>query len=225
MTRLPPTDATTYAVTRRWLGTLGIVAPVAFTASAVVQSLARADHSLVRDPISALAAGPTGWVQDITFVATGLLVIALSFGLHVALRPRRHLDPGPLLLAVQGLGLIGAGAFPATDTTGAFADDRVPHIVAGMVVFSSMWLAALALAPRLARDPAWSDLSRSVRIVGVVLLVLFVIVSTLVRPPGAPLHDWLGLFQWIFLGVWFPCVALLAIRLLRTSRAAQPMKV
>jgi len=42
----------------------------------------------------------------------------------------------------------------------------------------------------------------------------------LVRPPGAPLHPWWGLFQWVLLAVWFPCTVVLALRLLRVARAA-----
>jgi len=44
------------------LGTAGIAGPVIFAGVALVQSLLRPDHSLVRHPISALAAGPSGWV-------------------------------------------------------------------------------------------------------------------------------------------------------------------
>lgn len=202
----------------RWLAIAGISAPIMFTGSAVAQSLTRDDHSLLSHPVSALAAGPAGWVQDVTFAATGLLVIAFGLGLHVTLRPSRHLDPGPQFLALFGLGLISAALWPAVDATGAFTENRLPHVVAGLVTFASASLAALALAPRLAKDPAWSSLRGYARAVGVVLLLLFVTGSILVRPAGAPLHDWLGLFQWVYLSVWFPCVTVLAVRLLRRSQ-------
>lgn len=201
----------------RWFAIAGISAPVVFTASAVTHSLTRDDHSLLSDPVSALAAGPGGWIQDVTFAATGLFVIAFSFGLHLTLRPSRHLDPGPQLLALFGIGLIGAAIWPAVDASGAFTENRPAHVVASLVTFATAWLAALTLAPRLASDPAWRGLSRYVRRVGVVLLLLFVAGSVLVRPAGAPLHDWLGLFQWVYLSVWFPCITVLAVRLLRRS--------
>jgi hypothetical membrane protein len=195
----------------------GLSAPVVFTASAVTQSLIRDDHSLLREPVSALAAGPGGWFQNVTFAATGLLVVAFGLGLHLTLRPSRHVDPGPQLLALSGLGLIGAALWPAVDASGAFTESRPPHVVAGLVTFASAWLAALALAPRLANDPAWSGLTRYARTVGVVLLLLFATGSVLVRPAGSPHHDWLGLFQWAYLSVWFPCIAVLAVRLFRHS--------
>lgn len=217
MIRLPRERVLSRTV-RRWLGVAGISAPTVFTVSAVTHSLTRDDHSLLSDPVSALAAGPGGWIQDLTFAATGLLVVAFGLGLHLTLRPSRHLDPGPQLLALFGLGLIAAALWPAVDASGAFTANRPPHVVAGLVTFASAWPAALALAPRLAKDPAWGNLSRYVRAVGVLLLPLFIAGVTLVRPASAPLHDWLGLFQWVYLSVWFPCIAVLAVRLLRRSR-------
>ncbi len=202
----------------RLLAVAGILAPVGFAVSALVQSLARDEHELIHDPISALAAGPTGWIQDVTFAGTGVLLVGFSLGLHITIRPHRHFDPGAQLLGLFGLGLIGAAVWPAVDASGAFTDGSVPHAIAGFVAFGSAGFAALALARRLSHDPRWSDLARHARDVGAVLLLLFVALGALVRPPGAPLHDWLGLAQWIFLAVWFPCIAVLAVRLLRASR-------
>lgn len=199
----------------------GVLAPVAFMVSALAQSLTRDDHRLLRDPISALAAGPTGWIQDVTFACAGVLLIGFSLALHRAIRPGRRIYPGPQLLALFGLGLVAAAVWPAVDASGAFTEGNVPHVIAGFVTFGSAGLAALALAPRLARDPRWTDLSRYVRSLGVILVILFVAIGALVRPPGGPLHDWLGLAQWIFLAVWFPCIAVLAVRLLRMSRVRE----
>ena len=218
MTQLRPEPMLRPAV-RRWLAIAGISAPILFVVSAGVHSLARDDHSLLRDPISALAAGSSGWIQGMTFVIAGLLMIAFGLGLHLTLRPSRHVDPGPQLVAIFGLGMIGAALWPAVDASGVFTAARPAHVIAGFVTFTSAWLAAMALAPRLARDPGWIGLSRYVGAAGVVLLLLFIAGSTLVRPASGPLHDWLGLFQWVYLGVWFTCVAVLAVRLLRRSPA------
>jgi hypothetical membrane protein len=202
---------------RRWLAIAGIAAPVLFAASAGTQSLTRDDHRVLSDPVSALGAGPVGWIQDVTFAGTGLLLIAFGLALHLTLRPERHLDPGPQFVALSGLGMIGAAVWPAVDASGAFTASRPPHVIAGLVTFASACLAALALAPRLARDPAWSGLARYARATGVVLLLLFVAGSTLVRPANGPLHGWLGLFQWVYLAAWFACIAVLAGRLFRHS--------
>jgi hypothetical protein len=65
-----------------------IVGPILFTVGALAQSLLRPDHSLVALPISALAAGPSGWVQDVNFLLVGLL-IAYAIGIHLGVRSGR----------------------------------------------------------------------------------------------------------------------------------------
>ena len=55
------------------LAAAGIAGPVIFAVVALMQSLIRPEHSLVADPISALAAGPSGWVQDMNFLVFGSL--------------------------------------------------------------------------------------------------------------------------------------------------------
>jgi hypothetical protein len=201
----------------RWLAIVGISAPIAFTVSAVAHSRARDDHALLSDPVSALAAGPSGVLQDLTFAMTGLSMVAFGVGLHLALRPSRRVDQGPSVLALFGLGMIGAALWPAVDAAGGFTESRLPHVIAGFVTFASAWLAALLLAPQLARDPGWNGLSRYVRAAGVALLMLFIMGGILVRPSSGPFHDWLGLFQWLYLGIWFACVTVLAVRLFSSS--------
>lgn len=196
-------------------GLAGIAGPLLFTASALAHSSTRTDHSLVADPVSGLAAGSTGWVQDVTFIATGLLFLVFSWGLWSALPHRQGLDLTGILLLFVGLGLIAAGVFPATDAAGSFTADRAAHIVTVITVFAGAGVGTLALSSRLNRDRGWKDLARYVRVVGLALVLLFVVFAALVRPPEAALHDYLGIFQWIYLAVWFPCIIVLGRRLIR----------
>src|SRR5688572_5899584 len=71
------------------LATAGIAGPITFAVVALVHSLLRQDHSLVAHPISALAAGPSGWLQNANFLLFGLLMIAYAIGLHLGVRPSR----------------------------------------------------------------------------------------------------------------------------------------
>src|SRR5215207_10496902 len=94
------------------LAAAGIAGPVIFAGVALVQGLLRPEHSLVADPISALAAGPSGWVQDVNFLLFGVLMIAYAVGLHLGVRPSRAGAVGPAFLVLSGVGLLIAGAFP-----------------------------------------------------------------------------------------------------------------
>ena len=49
------------------LALAGIIGPIWFTTFVVLQGLLLPDYSHVRLPISALAAWPTGWIQNINF--------------------------------------------------------------------------------------------------------------------------------------------------------------
>ena len=118
----------------RLSGAAGIVGPILFLLVAIIHGTLRSDHDLVSMPISALAAGPTGWVQDANFIATGCLMIAFSVGLHAGLVRRRAGIAGPAFIALSGLGLISAGVFPATDAAGAFRS-RPLHTVGAFLAF------------------------------------------------------------------------------------------
>ena len=117
------------------LAASGIVGPIAFAVLALMQSLLRSDHSLVEHPISALAAGPSGWVQNVNFLVFGLLMIAYAIGLHLGVRPSRAGVVGFAFLVLSGIGLMWGGVFPATDATGAFNEDRLLHIPGFIMTF------------------------------------------------------------------------------------------
>jgi len=71
------------------LAVAGIAGPVIFVVVVIVQSLLHPDYSHMALPISALAAWPGGWVQNVNFVVFGLLMIAYAIGLHFGVRPSR----------------------------------------------------------------------------------------------------------------------------------------
>jgi hypothetical protein len=70
------------------------------------------------------------------------------------------------------------------------------------------------------RHGLWQGVATYALATGIAMLLLLLVGGAFVRPPGVPLHPWLGLFQWMLLAVWFPCTIVLALRLLRVARAA-----
>ena len=202
------------------LAAAGIAGPIIFAVAAFVQSVLRQDHSLVEHPISALAAGPSGWVQNVNFLVFGLLMIAYAVGLHRGVRPGRWGVVGFAFLVLSGIGLIWGGVFPATDATGAFDENRLLHIPGFIMTFLGGGIGLIVMSRRMGRDPRWQSVATYALATGIAMLVLILVGGGLVRPPGAPLHVWLGLFQWVLLAVWFPCTIVLALRLLHLARAA-----
>jgi hypothetical membrane protein len=216
---------TTHGLERRSvivaLATAGVAGPVVFALVALVHSLLRPEHSLVADPVSALAAGPSGWIQNANFLLFGALMIAYAIGLHLGVRQWRWGLVGVAFLVLSGIGLMWGGLFPATDATGAFDEDRLLHVPGFVMTFLGGGIGLIAMSRRMARDSRWRDLATYALLSGVAMLLLIVAGGGLVRPPGAPLHAWFGLFQWVLLAVWLPCTVILALRLLRVARTVE----
>jgi Protein of unknown function (DUF998) len=77
------------------LAVAGIAGPLLFVVDIVRQSLLHPDYSQVKLPISALAAWPGGWVQNVNFVIFGLLMISCKRTSDVVVREAHRSRPFP----------------------------------------------------------------------------------------------------------------------------------
>lgn len=202
-----------------WSARAGIVGPVLFTATYMAQEFFRRDeYSPISEPVSALEAGPNGWVQQANFVVFGLLTIAFTVGLHRGVRPSRGGVVGPALMFVSGIGLLLAAIFPLREDAAGVTYDPGGHFVAGVMFFATSAAALIVLSRRLAHDPRWRGIAMYVRAAGVLALVSFVLMGALVMPDDAALHDWAGLAQRaVILVVLFPARVVLGLRLLKVA--------
>lgn len=196
----------------RTLALAGIIGPIWFTTLVVVQGFLLADYSHVRLPISALAAWPTGWIQDINFFVSGSLTMVFAFGLHRGVQRTRQGSIGFALLLMSGMGILLAGVFPWRMVNGV-PTDNVPHAVASIMAFASLALGFIVFSWRLIADPRWRDLATSTMFTGIIVLVLFVVLGLFAIDDGTPLHPWAGLIQRIVCGVWFANMIVLSVRL------------
>ncbi len=201
------------------LAAAGIVGPILFTLAFTVQGFFRLDeYSPVAETVSALEAGPGGWVQQVSFVVFGLLTIAFAIGLHLGVRPARAGWVGPAILILCGVALLWAAVFPLRENAAGVTLPPGLHLVGGLTYFlsSAVWL--IVVSRRLAGDPKWRSLAAYSLASGITILVLFVANGALVIPDDAPLHPYAGLVQRAVLAVLFPCMIVLALRLLRVTR-------
>lgn len=201
-----------------WAAWAGLIGPVLFTAGFLAQEAFRhEEYDPLSEPVSALEAGPNGWIQQLNFVLLGLFTIAFAAGLHRGLRATRAGIAGPALLIVSGIGLLLAAAFPLREDAGITYDPG-GHVVAGTTFFLGSALGLIVVSRRLARDSRWRNIATYALVAGIVALVGFAVGGALVIPDTAPLHAWAGLYQrFIVLAVIFPCRIVLALRLLQIA--------
>lgn len=217
---IPPTGARRHRALIAALALAGIIGPILFTVAFVTQGLFRlGEYDPVAETISALEAGPGGWVQQVNFVAFGLTTIAFASGLQLKLRPAAA---GPTILMLSGLALLWAAAFPMREDASGVPLPPGLHLVGGFTYFSSAAIGLVVLSRRLARDAAWRDLAGYTLGAGIAGIAGFVAINVLVRPDDAPLHAWYGLAQRaLLLAALFPPTIVLALRLFRLSRSGE----
>jgi hypothetical membrane protein len=205
---LPRVDSTVGRLT-----IAGLIAPFPFIALVVLQSILQPGYSHVAHPISALAAFPLGWLQNINFYIVAMLLIAYAIGLHFGVLPARRGAIGPALLVLSGLGLILCGVFPWRLENGAFVEPP-GHVIGAVMAFLGTSFGHMVISPRMRRDPAWNRIASYVLASGLVMLLLFLAVAYAIEP-GSPLRPWAGAIQRVLVAVWFACTSLVGIRALR----------
>lgn len=192
----------------------GIVGPILFTIGFLGQeAFRRAEYSPVAEVVSALEAGPNGWIQQVNFFVFGLLLLIFAVGLHKGTARTRWGILGPALLGLAAVGPILAAALPLREDAAGVTYDPGGHFVAGMTFFLGMSLALVVLPRRLRRDPRFSWITAYTAVCGVLDLTGFFLIGRFVIPDDAPLHDYAGLAQRLILLVTFPCLIMLAVRL------------
>jgi len=206
-----------------WSSWAGIVGPPLFTLGFLAQEFVRrGEYDPIAEPISALEAGPLGWIQQVNFVVFGVLIIVFALGLHRGIRPAGRIGlVGAAILTWSGVGLILSAVFPLRDdVAGDFYDPTGMHTINGTIFFLSLGTGLILISRRLARDPAWRGLAGYALGSGIILMVSFPFFGLVVRPDDAPLHDFAGLVQRASVAVWFAAIVTLAVRLRRLTAVA-----
>jgi hypothetical membrane protein len=198
----------------------GIIGPVLFTVGFLAQEAFRRDgYDPIAEPVSALEAGPNGWVQQVNFVVFGLLTIAFAVGLHRGLRPTKAGMIGPALLSVSGVGALLAAVYPLREDAAGVTYDPGGHIIAGFMFFMTSAVGLIVVSRRVARDPRWRrGIATYTLWAGILALAGNLAGGVLFMPDDAPLHDWAGLYQRVLvLAILFPSRVVLSLKLLQVA--------
>ena len=138
----------------------GAIAGPLYVSVGIIQILIRPGFDVTKHALSLMSNGDLGWIQIANFVVTGLLVLAFALGVRAEIGGSRAGTFGPLLLAIYGIGLIGAGIFSADPALGfppgtpedarAISTSGLLHFVFGGIGFYAFIAACFVLARRFA---------------------------------------------------------------------------
>jgi len=168
------------AVTRSLLG-YGMVAGPFYLAVGVIQGFVREGFDFSRHALSHLANGAGGWVQTLSFLLTGAMVIAAAVG------TARVLGPGSRgigrFLAAYGAGILVAGVFRADPVDGfppgtpegmptTISTPGLVHFIAAALGFLSLAIACFVATRTMARRGE-RGLARLSLVTGIVVVLGF----------------------------------------------------
>jgi Protein of unknown function (DUF998) len=195
----------------------GTVWPPVFLGVVLVEGATRPAYDAIRLPLSLLALTDAGWTQTLNFILSGCLAIAFAVGVRL-LGPRWP-RAGAALLALVGVGLIGAGLFTASPGGGyppgvrAGSSGTDLHDVATLLVFGGLIAAASVFARWFAHAGrrGWagaSFLTAGLVAIGFVLMIAAFSARNDLSPVG-------GLIQRVTVAIAWTWLVLLALHMWR----------
>lgn len=188
----------------------GMLAGPLYLILGLIQAFTRPGFDITRHDLSLLANGAMGWVQVANLMVSGLLVIAGALGMRRALHSGPGRTWGPLLVAIYGLGLVGAGIFKADPSFGfppgapegppaAISANGLLHFVTAGIGFLALIAACFVFARRFSRQAqrGWAVFSV---VTGIVFLLGFFGVAAGSGNPLTVLGFWIAVvlaWAWI----------------------------
>ncbi|MEV3981927.1 DUF998 domain-containing protein [Nonomuraea sp. NPDC049758] len=209
----------------------GVVAGPLFIFVLLVQGAVRDGYDPIHHAGSSLELGSSlGWIQQVNFILAGGLAIVFALAVPGALREHgRKSAWGPLLIALWGVGLIGAGVFLDDPVSGYPVGTpalTVPPTTHGdlhgklsLVGFLALTVAHFVFARRFA---GWGQRRRALYSVlsGILFPIGFVLfVSAFLQVNG--LAEIGGLLQRLTVGIGWLWLTLLAVHLIRMPNGLQ----
>src|SRR5688572_2069403 len=93
----------------RSLAPIATIGPLLFFTIATAEGFLRAGYDPIAQPISALALGPRGWIQEANFALLALSLLSFTVTLRMRLREGAAAVAGPLIFSVMTVGIVLAG--------------------------------------------------------------------------------------------------------------------
>lgn len=195
----------------------GIAGPALFLVIlAAAGSVRWPDYHPLRQYVSELGTGPYQHIQNLNFVAFGVLMVVFALGLRQGSIEEGAYKTGPVLVGVFGLGMCLMGIFHLDPPT-SYEPERatwegILHLVAFVVAFGSVVPACFIFADRFRRNSRWQSYSAYSLLTGVTATFCFLMLFA-----AWPMYAWKGLWQVLLIAVILAWIEAVAIRLFRLA--------
>lgn len=165
--------------TRGLLAAAALAGPF-FYLSSTVQALARPGFDIRVHPLSQLATGAPGWVQQVSFIVAGLGVFALAVAHRRIVTEGAGSRIAPMFVGIFGLAFVIAGCFPMDAQNGfpigapagvlAMSWHAIVHTTAAVVSFVALAGACIALLVRsVRRRRVWASIGHALVAIAMLL--------------------------------------------------------
>jgi hypothetical protein len=197
---------------RIFLAGAGVLAPVIMIAADITLGLLNPGYSFLRSSISSLALTEFGWIQTLSFMATGLLMVLFVVGLFLGIEGIRGFRLGLGAMILFGFALLAVGAFHADLATSEPTFEGLVHGVAAKTVFWLFPVGVILIAPSLKKEPYWRPLF--FYSLGAAVFAVGFMANSLRMPRD---FAWFGLFERVLVADEIIWVLVMGIWLLRQS--------
>lgn len=156
------------------LANLALIGIGYFVVAVIALHFLRPDYNPIRRVVSQYAVGPYGLLMTSAFFGLSLGSLALVVGLFQGVSRTGRSWVGLVLLGIWAVGIFIAGIFP-TDLNGtAQTTSGNIHVMASVLAFISLVLAALLLSWRFKNDEKWSSFHHPAFLFAVLMLLALV---------------------------------------------------
>jgi hypothetical protein len=178
----------------------GIIGPVLFVATFMIEGWLRPGYQPLSMYVSALSLGPRGWIQIANFIIFGALFLLFTRAVAAAFPTGKASRGGLIIFVIIAICYLLSGPF-VMDLANTPRDQMslhgTLHGIFGGIVFSLMPISCFVFLRRFREDPKWQFLQWWTLLLGIVIAAAVILLTVATKLPDTQniFAPWSGLIQ------------------------------
>jgi len=194
----------------------GIAGPMIFLLIVFIIDFIQPGHNPIYETVSELVSGSYGWLQTVSFLIFGTLLMIFALRLYLATSRNKISIVASALLGLSGFFFLILGAFPVQTSEAETTLTQLIHNIAAGITGGSFIIGCFSFSLYFRTDPQWQRYWVYTAITAIACL--FFALLWALTPLG--LHA-KGLDQLLMLISGFLWIEIISIRLIRSCLAKQ----